>query len=187
MLRYYITDRATAGGSEKLLEYVKRAAADGVQMIQVREKDLHARDLYALTRKIVELTARWNVRVLVNSRADVAMAAQAHGVHLPGDSVSPKILRTITPNGFLIGVSAHSRKEIHTAQVEGADFAVLAPVFSPLSKTSLVPPLGLEGLRATVRDLTLPVLALGGVTQENSMSCIEAGAAGIAGISIFQI
>jgi thiamine-phosphate pyrophosphorylase len=186
MLRYYITDRHSAGGVPELLRFVERAAADDVEMIQVREKDLSAREVYALVVKIIELTAKHGTRILVNSRTDVALAAGAHGVHLPGNSAAPKILRTITPPGFVIGVSTHSRNEIHTAQTEGADFVVFSSIFAPLSKTDPRPPVGLNGLREAVRDLTLPVLALGGITHSNAASCIEAGAAGIAGISLFQ-
>jgi thiamine-phosphate pyrophosphorylase len=186
MLRYYITDRHSAGGIEGVLQCVERATAAGVEMIQVREKDLPAHLLYALVGRVLELAAPCGTRVLVNSRTDVALAAGAHGVHLPGGSIAPKILRTIVPPGFLIGVSAHCRGELHLAESEGADFAVCSPIFPTLSKAAAGPALGLAGLREAVKNITLPVLALGGVTQENADSCIAAGAAGIAGISLFQ-
>lgn len=187
MLRYYITDRHSAGGVGPLLGYIERAIAQGVEQIQIREKDLAARELLLLTRRAVELGAGRPTRILVNSRTDIALAAGAHGVHLPADSISPRCLRAIAPRGFLVGVSTHERYEILAAQEGGADFVVFGPVFSPGSKTSNLPAIGPEGLRAAVQGLTIPVFALGGITRENAELCIEAGAAGIAGISLFQM
>jgi thiamine-phosphate pyrophosphorylase len=155
--------------------------------IQIREKDLSARDLFDLTRNILDQPNPRGVKILLNTRIDVAWAAGAAGAHLPSNSPAPHAWKAITPPGFLLGVSCHSPEEVRAAVGEGADYVFFGPVFTPLSKPGLSPPVGLAGLASAVAAAAnIPVLALGGITFANAGACIEAGAAGVAGISIYQ-
>jgi len=207
MLLYYITDRhGFAGGADQqrqsLLDRVSRAAQVGVDYIQLREKDLTAHELESLAKEAVA-AVRANspsTRLLINGRADVAISCRADGVHLPGGSLPASEVRTlwmkVSDGPPVVSVSAHSVEEVRYAEAHGADFAVLAPIFE--KRGTDVPPLGLSTLSLSCRgnqapDNTeappktyFPVLALGGVDVHNAISCLRAGAAGLAGIRLFQ-
>jgi thiamine-phosphate pyrophosphorylase len=183
MLRYHITDRKALGGELALLDSIALNLARGVDLIQIREKDLTALELLELTRAAVALPNPHGSKILLNDRADVALAAGAQGVHLPSDSIQPKLLRAL--GIVVIGVSCHTLEEVRRAESEGADFAVFSPVFQ-VSKPGYGAPAGLERLAEAARAVRIPVLALGGINEANLGLCMEAGAAGVAGISMFQ-
>jgi thiamine-phosphate pyrophosphorylase len=165
------------------LDIVARNLAVGVEWIQIRDKDLSARALFELVTAAMKLPNPHASKIIVNTRADVAIAAGASGVHLPSGSPAARFWRR---PGLLIGVSCHSIEDVRQAEAEGADYALFGPVFTPLSKSSVLKPRGLDGLAQAAAAVRIPVLALGGVTHANSAACVSAGAAGVAGISLFQ-
>jgi thiamine-phosphate pyrophosphorylase len=191
----YVTDRKALPGRPEeqtslLLEKIADAARAGVHWIQIREKDLEASPLLRLV-EVAKLRAGPDCRILVNDRLDVALAAQAHGVHLGEQSLPlPDAKRFArerkAPTEFLFGISAHSLESVQKAEADGADYVIFGPIFSTPSKQAYGRPLGLAQLAAATRAVSLPVLAIGGITKENTGECIQAGAAGIAAIRLFQ-
>jgi thiamine-phosphate pyrophosphorylase len=157
----------------------------GVDLIQIRERDLPAGELYTVVETAVLETGSLATRILVNDRLDVAVAAEAAGVHLPAHGLPIAEVRGAYPN-LLIGASTHNLEELRAAEVQGADFAVFGPVFETPSKLAYGGPLGIEKLGEAVRAVRIPVLALGGITFANAGTCLGAGAAGLAAITLFQ-
>ncbi len=186
VLRCYITCRHQAGGPEALLALIARALDLGVELIQIREKDWDTRSLAAFTVRALTLPNPHGSLILVNGRPDVALATGAHGVHLPSGSLPPERLRAIAPPRFAIGVSCHSRAAMDQALAEDADYVFLSPVFAPLSKDDNRPTLGIDGLMEAVKGFPIPTFALGGITPDAMAACVQAGAPGVAGISLFQ-
>jgi thiamine-phosphate pyrophosphorylase len=194
---YYITDRRQFPGDRdeqerRLLAKIADCAAAGVEYIQLREKDLNTWALEELARKAMAALAGSRTQLLINSRTDVALACGAHGVHLPSKDLSASEVRAIFARASkgepVIGVSTHSFFEVASAEAHGASFAVFAPVFEKSGSANLE---GLEQLqrichRTDAAQPPMPVWALGGITLENAHQCATAGAAGIAGIRLFQ-
>lgn len=214
MLLYYITDRRAFAGTDSeqraaLLRRISQAAAAGVNYIQLREKDLSARELERLGREAVAAvrgssssfpSSSSSARLLINGRSDVALACDADGVHLPAGDLPASEVRALWMKSSdrqpIIGVSAHSHAEVRLAESHGANFAVLAPIFE--KDQIRQPGIGLDALCEACSTLAAPgnveashaahfaVLALGGVNLGNVHACIAAGAAGVAGIRLFQ-
>ncbi len=206
-LLYYITDRSAFAGDEAarrrtLLAKIAEAARAGVDYIQLRERDLPTRELESLAHEAVRVVKESRLStgnrqlataLLINSRTDVALAAGANGVHLRSDDISARDVQNLVcrsghwplaTDHFAIAVSCHMMAQVLRAESDGADFAVFAPVFEkkdcPETQAA-----GLAALRAACQA-KIPVLALGGVTLWNAASCLDAGAAGIAAIRLFQ-
>jgi thiamine-phosphate pyrophosphorylase len=175
MIRYYVTDRRQGD----VVSFAGRAIAEGVDMIQVREKDLPGGELFDLVVKIRDLAGHTKTRVLVNDRLDVALAAGVDGVHLPSNGLPASRVR---PFVKLLGASVHTLEEAIAAEIAGVDFVVFGPVFGTPGKNAV----GLDPLRKVASSVKIPVLALGGITLERTKDVLAAGAAGIAGIRLFQ-
>lgn len=206
MFLYYISDRKQLSDNRDrsltlLVEQAEMAVKAGVDAIQIRERDLSTRDLLNLSRRVIEAVRRANslesskpaTRVLINSRVDLALACGADGVHLRSDDIPPSearnIFRRAGGDSPVIGISCHSQKEIECAEAQGATFAVLGPIFEKAGSEAVA--LGIAALRAACTQRRaakppMPVLALGGVSAINAGLCLQAGAAGIAGIRLFQ-
>ena len=188
----YVTDRKSLGvgdGGEAVLGKIRAATSAGVDWVQIREKDLSGRELLGLARDAV--ARRGSTRVIVNDRLDVALAAGAAGVHLGRESLSVRdVMRWCrggnAPADFLIGVSCHSLEDAREAESAGASYIFFGPVFDTPSKRGMGEPQGVARLQEICRSVRIPVLAIGGVSEENAEECIRAGAAGIAAIRMFQ-
>jgi thiamine-phosphate pyrophosphorylase len=184
----YITDRRQLR-SVSLAAVIRETVRAGVDIVQVREKDLTGRELITLVEEALSATREPGMGgacVVVNDRVDVALAGGADGAHLAAHSMPVQVVRRFVPRAFVIGVSCHSLAEAMAAESGGADYLVLGPVFETPSKLGYGPPLGLEKLRNITSRIRMPVLALGGITVDRIRPCLEAGASGIAGIRIFQ-
>ena len=163
-------------------EQARRAVEAGIDLLQIRERDLEAGELLALATDIVRLTRGSPTRVVVNDRLDVALAAGADGVHLRADSLSPSAARALTPAGFLVGRSVHRLDEAVRVAPD-VDYLIAGTVFSTASKPEAW--LGLDGLVAITRAVSVPVLAIGGMSLDRIEQIAEAGVAGIAAIGLF--
>jgi thiamine-phosphate pyrophosphorylase len=173
-----------AAAARCLLAQVRHAAAAGVDLIQIRERDLEAAALAALVREVLAATRGTSTRVVVNDRVDVAIACGAHGVHLRASSMPAAVVRRLAPPRFVIGVSIHGASEL--AAAGGADYAIAGTVFPSESKPNDPRLLGVDGLRAIVREAAMPVLAIGGMTLDRMAEVAAAGAAGVAAIGLFM-
>jgi thiamine-phosphate pyrophosphorylase len=172
--RTYTTDRG------RIIALIRSAIGAQVPLIQLREKHLCARLLFELAADAASLTTDTETRILINDRADIALASGADGVHLSTRSLPLKGIRRHLHLNFLIGVSTHTFEEVRQAARDGASFAVFGPVFATPLKGA---PVGLKTLNEVVQKIRpFPILGLGGIDAVNWRSVLEAGAAGFAAI-----
>jgi len=175
MIRCYVTDR----NQVDVLEAARRAIEDGIDMIQIREKNLDTTYLLNLVRSIAKLADGSKTQILVNDRLDVALTAAIPGVHLPANGLPASEVRPLVD---LLGVSTHTLQEAVHAERAGANFIVFGPVFETPGKK----PVGIGRLKQACSAVSIPVLAIGGINKENTPLVMEAGASGIAAIRLFQ-
>jgi thiamine-phosphate pyrophosphorylase len=182
-----ITDRRRYGPDweEALVDRIAAAARAGVHLVQVRERDLDGGPLARFVARCVGAVRGTRTRILVNDRVDVALAAGAHGVHLPGDALPAPRLRSLTPAAFVVGRSVHAVDELRAiSEADGVDYLVFGTVFETASKPG-VAPAGACALAELAAATPRPVLAVGGVTVDRLGLLRAAGAAGFAAIGLF--
>jgi thiamine-phosphate pyrophosphorylase len=178
---YLITDRHQTGG-RPLASVVAEAGSAGLQAVQLREKDLPTRPFLSLAREIRRITRASGTKLLINGRLDIALEVDADGVHVPADGLPLKACRRIVGEK-LLGVSCHSVQEVCSAERDGADYAVLGPIYRTPSKAGYGAPLGLSVLEKACREARIPVFAIGGIRRDKFKPVFDAGAFGVAMIS----
>ena len=176
-----ITDRKVC--SEKLTDIIEQAIDGGVGTVQLREKDLSTSDLYRLAKEIREITERKGANLIINDRVDIAIAVDADGVHLGWQSLGIDIVRKMVGRDKLIGFSAHNLEEAERAGNSGADYISISPIFDTANKDYFIKPLGVGEIGKIKARINIPVVALGGINEDNVDSVIKNGADGIAVIS----
>ena len=178
---YLITDCMRIGKS-RFLGALEEALQGGVRSLQLREKNMGPKDLLSLALEVKPLMQRYDAKLFINDRADIAVMAGADGVHLTEASVQASEIKNNFPD-LIIGVSTHSLEGARLAETQGADFITFSPIYETPSKTSYSQPQGLDSLRQVTQSVRLPVLALGGITLHRVPECLEHGAFGVAVIS----
>ena len=179
---YVITDE-TISGVLSHAEIARRAIDGGADVIQLRDKACGCRELLRIGRVLRTITMKTGTLFIINDRLDIALACRADGVHLGQDDIHADVARQIAPPGFIIGISVGSVDEALKAEQDGADYIALSPLFSTGSKNDAGPGLGLDLLREIRMNVTIPVIAIGGIRPDNVRDVIAAGADGVAVIS----
>lgn len=175
-----MTARNFTQQKSRTLELIKAAVRNNISLIQIREKKISARLVFEFASEAAKITRNTETNLLVNDRADIALAARADGVHLTARSLSAETIRRAFPENFIIGVSAHNVEEAENAKKQAADFVTFSPIFSTPNKGK---PQGIENLREVCKKLKpFPVIALGGIGADNFSAVIDAGASGFAAI-----
>ena len=176
-----ITDRKVCG--KKLTDIIEQAIDGGVGTVQLREKDLNTGDLFSLAKEIREITERKGANLIINDRVDIATAVDADGVHLGWQSLEIDTVRRMIGQDKIIGFSAHSLEEAERAESSGADYISISPIFDTANKDYFIKPLGVGEIGKIKEHINIPVIALGGINENNVEKVLKNGADGIAVIS----
>jgi thiamine-phosphate pyrophosphorylase len=177
-----VTDRHQTNG-RPLVPLLQGVLTAGVSAIQLRERDLSARELVTLAREVQAVTASRRSQLLINDRIDVALALEGVGVHLRSNSLPVSVARQLLGAQRLLGISVHAVEEVLSAQSQGADYIVLGPIYETPSKQMFGPPLGIHTLEKACRLVRIPIIGIGGVTTARAREMRRAGAFGVAVIT----
>ena len=169
--------------SIKLVDIISQSIDGGVETVQLREKDMSTAELYNLACEIREITKDKGANLIINDRVDIALAVDADGVHLGWQSLNIEIVRRMIGRDKLIGFSAHNLQEAEKAENCGADYITISPIFDTAYKDYFIKPLGTEEIGKIREQIDIPVIALGGINENNVSSVLENGADGIAVMS----
>lgn len=178
---YLVTDRDLLKG-RKLTEVIEEAILGGTSIVQLREKCASSLEFYEIAKEVKKITDKYNVPLIINDRIDIALAIDASGVHLGQSDIPCSIARKILPKGKIIGVSAHNLKEAEKALKDGADYLGCGAVFNTSTKKD-VTTLSYEGLKEITDNINIPVVAIGGINENNIMTLKGSGINGVAVVS----
>jgi thiamine-phosphate pyrophosphorylase len=179
---YPLTDVQLSGLSH--VQQVRLLSLGGASLIQLREKQMAAREFYEQAKAAVAVATPWGVKLIINDRVDIALAVGAQGVHLGQDDMPPDAARKLLGPEAVIGYSTHNLEQAIAATKLPIDYLAVGPIFATRTKSDTAPVLGLEGLGAVRQEIgTFPLVAIGGITPENARDVIHAGADSVAVIS----
>jgi thiamine-phosphate pyrophosphorylase len=179
---YFVADAEFASGRD-LMPVIEAAVRGGVTIVQLRAKDFPFKDFIELGRRAAAVLKKHRIPLLINDRADVALACGAAGVHLGQEDMPPALARKALGKGSLIGISVNTPEEALEAEHQGADYVGAGPAYATTTITTGLPVLGLEGIRRIKEAVRIPVVAIGGITDQNARAVREAGADGVAVVS----
>jgi len=177
-----VTDRHQTNG-RPLVPLLQRVLTAGAPAIQLRERDLSARELVTLAREAQAVMASRRSQLLINDRIDVALALEGVGVHLRSNSLPVSVARQLLGAQRLLGISVHAVEEAVVGESQGADYIVLGPIYETPSKQMFGPPLGIHTLEKACRLVRIPIVGIGGVTAARAREMRRAGAFGVAVIT----
>lgn len=179
---YLITDRSQCA-SDSLETHIDKACGAGLKAVQLREKDLSDKELFELAKKLRKVTERYNTKLFINDRVDIALMVGADGVHAREDSMSVDEIKKVNNNDLWVGRSTHSLESAKQAEKNGADFILFGPIFDTPSKRKYGRPKGLVALQEIKHFMKIPVFAVGGIDLDKAERCLDYNADGLAGIS----